>query len=425
MELPLHSSATAESSTHRHQSVRSTQSPQPASSSTSVQIPMTMAPLQIDTASITSGGANGGGLPSPELSSADDFYEARDPLMLESKRMSEDQIRAIRSSKKVREFYREQNELITELIDPAEEREGAQEQEERNQVKLKIAIYGSFGVNVMLFLLQLYAAISSKSLSLFATMADAFMDLLSGIILTYAATVSTKSNNWFKYPSGKSRMETAGTIVFASLMATVSLQLIIESVRTLVGSDREPPMPNGLAIAFVGIALGSKFLLYLYCRAISQYNAANVLATDHRNDLLVNGFGLFASLLSRYCWWLDPAGAIVVSLIILRSWVWTAYEQVQLIVGKTADPAILKKLTYIALTHHRKILQVDTCTAYHAGNNLFVEVDVVMAPETPLWESHDISESLQIKLESLGMVERAFVHVDYETSHAPEHRKKK
>lgn len=71
--------------------------------------------------------------------------------------------------------------------------------------------------------------------------------------------------------------------------------------------------------------LGSKFLLFLYCRAISQYNAANILATDHRNDLLVNGFGLFASLLSRYCWWLDAAGAIVVSLIILRSWVWTAY----------------------------------------------------------------------------------------------------
>lgn len=114
-------------------------------------------------------------------------------------------------------------------------------------------------------------------------------------------------------------------------------------------------------------------------------------------------------------------------------------------------------VTCIALTHHRKILQVDTCTAYHAGNNLFVEVDVVMAPDTPLWESHDISEGLQvstfrvpypskpcmvlsntaanrlfsrffllqIKLESLPNVERAFVHVDYETSHAPEHRKMK
>jgi hypothetical protein len=58
----------------------------------------------------------------------------------------------------------------------------------------------------------------------------------------------------------------------------------------------------------------------------------------------------------------------------------------------------LKKFQYqsIALTHHPKILQVDTCTAYHAGSKLYVEVDVVMAPDTPLIESHDISEDLQV-----------------------------
>ncbi|KAF9924988.1 hypothetical protein FBU30_005152 [Linnemannia zychae] len=377
---------------------------------------------QHHTLSIDTNAASLTNLPSP--SPSPDFYESRDPMSLASKRISDDQIAAIKSNRKVRQFYREQNELITELLDPPESREGAAELEEKNQVKLKIAVYGSISVNVLLFLLQLYAAISSKSLSLFATMADAFMDLLSGAILVYAARASTKSN-WFKYPSGKSRMETAGTIVFASLMATVSLQLIIESIRTLLEADKVPPMPNTLAIVFVSFALACKLVLFLYCKAISQYNTANVLASDHRNDLVVNGFGLFASLISRYCWWLDAAGAIVVALIILRSWVWTAYEQIQLIVGKTADPMFLKKLTYIALTHHPKILQVDTCTAYHAGNNLFVEVDVVMAPDTPLIISHDISESLQLKLEALPYVERAFVHVDYETSHAPEHRKSK
>lgn len=68
--------------------------------------------------------------------------------------------------------------------------------------QVKIAIYGSVGVNVLLFFLQLYAAISSKSLSLFATMADSFMDQLSGFILMWAARASAKSN-WFKYPSVK------------------------------------------------------------------------------------------------------------------------------------------------------------------------------------------------------------------------------
>ncbi|KAG0236363.1 hypothetical protein BGW41_000444 [Actinomortierella wolfii] len=417
-------SASASASTHTHAHAGSYSPPLHTvhtaySSSSALQVPIN---LTIDTSIPTMAR-----LPSPEPSPDNDFYSARDPMLLESKRMSEEQIKAIHShkgAKRVRDFYREQNELITDLLDPAEDREGAAEAEERRQYRLKIAIYGSYGVNIMLFLLQLYAAISSKSLALFATMADSFMDLLSGAILTYAARASTKKN-WDKYPSGKSRMETAGTIVFASLMATVSLQLIIESVRTLLAAEKLPPYPSPLAIAFVGIALGSKLILYLYCKTLRQYNTAAILAQDHQNDLSVNGFGLMASLLSRKAWWLDPAGAIVISLIILRSWVITAYEQIQMIVGKTADPAFLKKITYIALTHHRKVLQVDTCTAYHAGNNFFVEVDIVMAPETPLRESHDISESLQIKLEALPNVERAFVHVDYETNHAPEHRKNK
>src|SRR5262245_61579219 len=75
------------------------------------------------------------------------------------------------------------------------------------------------------------------------------------------------------------------------------------------------------------------------------------------------------------------------------------------------------------MTHHSMILQVDTCYAYHAGNNLFIEVDVVMHQETQLSDSHDIAEALQLKLECLPNVERAFVHVDYEGHHMPEHRR--
>jgi len=44
---------------------------------------------------------------------------------------------------------------------------------------------------------------------------------------------------------------------------------------------------------------------------------------------------------------------------------------------------------------------------------------VVMDSELPLRVAHDISNSLQEKLESLPSVERAYVHVDYESTHAP------
>lgn len=40
-----------------------------------------------------------------------------------------------------------------------------------------------------------------------------------------------------------------------------------------------------------------------------------------------------------------------------------------------------------------------------------------MDQDLPLKITHDVSQSLQRKLEGLGDVERAFVHVDYEDEH--------
>jgi hypothetical protein len=57
------------------------------------------------------------------------------------------------------------------------------------------------------------------------------------------------------------------------------------------------------------------------------------------------------------------------------------------------------------------------CRAYHAGQNYYVEVDVVMDEELPLKVTHDVGQSLQRKLEGLADVERAFVHVDYDHFH--------
>lgn len=40
-----------------------------------------------------------------------------------------------------------------------------------------------------------------------------------------------------------------------------------------------------------------------------------------------------------------------------------------------------------------------------------------MDENLPLKITHDVSQSLQRKMEGLGDVERAFVHVDYESQH--------
>lgn len=52
---------------------------------------------------------------------------------------------------------------------------------------------------------------------------------------------------------------------------------------------------------------------------------------------------------------------------------------------------------------------------------LLEKVDIELPEELPLKEAHTIGETLQNKIEKLPEVERAFVHLDYECEHKPEH----
>ncbi|PGH28263.1 hypothetical protein AJ80_00154 [Polytolypa hystricis UAMH7299] len=336
----------------------------------------------------------------------------------------------INSSKtrKLQGFYKEQNENIERLLKPVDEHvRAAKELNIQNQLKYKIAVYGSFGANIILAILQLYAAIASGSLSLFTTMADSVFDPLSNLSLLLCHK-AVKRVDARKFPAGKARIETAGNIFFCFLMIAVSCILIAFSIRDLVEGSREETRDFHLpSVIAVSIAFGTKFALFLYCWAIrNQYSQVRILWEDHRNDLFINGFGVLTSVGgSKLKWWLDPMGALILSVLIIVLWLKTAYSEFQLLIGVTADTQMQQLITYISMTHSPMITAIDTVRAYTSGPRLVVEVDIVMDPNDSLIATHDVAEELQMKLESLPDVERAYVHVDYETTHKPEHFLKK
>ena len=94
-------------------------------------------------------------------------------------------------------------------------------------------------------------------------------------------------------------------------------------------------------------------------------------------------------------------------------------DQIKLLIGHTATPEFLSKITWICMDHHKKIQAVDTVRAFHFGNHFLVEADIVLPPDMTLREAHDIGQPLQQKIERLPNVERAFVHIDYEALHDP------
>ncbi|PYH99447.1 hypothetical protein BO71DRAFT_342824 [Aspergillus ellipticus CBS 707.79] len=332
------------------------------------------------------------------------------------------------ASRQLQTFYESQNESINRMLKPVSEHvRDAREVTTSTQLKYKIAVWGSFAANVLLCVLQLYGAISSSSLSLYTTMADAIFDPMSNATLL----ISNKAVNHVdprKFPAGKARIETAGNICFCFLMTAVSFILIAFSVRELAeGSTSETGSFHLPSVLAVTVAFCTKLVLFMYCWALrNQYSQVRILWEDHRNDLFINGFGILTSVGgSKLRWWIDPAGAIVLSVLVSALWLFSAYREFQLLIGVTADTKMQQLITYISMTHSPLITAIDTVRAYTSGPRLLVEVDIVMNPNDSLRATHDVAEELQMKLESLPDVERAYVHVDYETTHKPEHFLKK
>ncbi|KAF8049161.1 hypothetical protein N665_2281s0004 [Sinapis alba] len=329
----------------------------------------------------------------------------------------------------VADYYQQQVEMLegfTEMDELAERGfvPGMSKEEQDNLAKSEtLAIRISNIANMVLFAAKVYASVTSGSLAIVASTLDSLLDLLSGFILWFTA-FSMQTPNPYQYPIGKKRMQPLGILVFASVMATLGLQIILESLRTMVSSHKEFSLTKEQESWVVGIMLSVtlvKLLLVLYCRTFSN-EIVKAYAQDHFFDVITNIIGLIAVILANYIDnWMDPVGAIILALYTIRTWSMTVLENVNSLVGKSATPEYLQKLTYLCWNHHREIRHIDTVRAYTFGSHYFVEVDIVLPADMPLQVAHDIGEALQEKLEQLQEIERAFVHLDYEYTHKPEH----
>merc|ERR1712113_559447 len=156
-----------------------------------------------------------------------------------------------------------------------------------------------------------------------------------------------------------------------------------------------------------------------------KHNSAAVeaIGQDNLNDVLSNAAALLApeaTKLGRYGWVVDPSAACLMSIYIIYTWLKTGVEQVNMIVGKRADPEFLQKVQAIAQGHSPHMV-FDKLCAYHFGPKLLVELEMVMPETTTLLESHDVGITLQVKIEALEEVERCFVHIDYRHREQDDH----
>jgi divalent metal cation (Fe/Co/Zn/Cd) transporter len=132
-----------------------------------------------------------------------------------------------------------QNDYINTVLKSLKTLSAEGEQEEADAAwSVKLAVNVSFGANIVLAILQLYAAISSLSLALFASCIDAvcmsseiyltIVDPAANLILWMAHRASNRAEEKI-WPVRGSRFETIGNVVYGYIMGGVNVILIVGS----------------------------------------------------------------------------------------------------------------------------------------------------------------------------------------------------
>ena len=284
-----------------------------------------------------------------------------------------------------------------------------------------IAIYINLAANTILLAGKIAVIILTSSLSMLASLVDAALDFLSTAIV-WTTTKLISQRDQYAYPVGRRRLEPIGVLVFSVIMITSFFQVSLECLNRLTSGDHAV-VNLGLPAFLIMIAtVIIKLFCWFWCRLIKN-SSVQALAQDAMTDVVFNTFSLIFPILGHYLqvWWLDALGGLLLSLYVIFNWSRTSTTHIRNLTGATASITDRNILLYLTMRFASAIQKIQGLQAYHVGDKLNVEVDIVLDEAMTLRDSHDLGESLQYVLESVPSVDRAFVHLDYAAANLPNH----
>lgn len=286
---------------------------------------------------------------------------------------------------------------------------------------LKWIKLGTFIANVLILLATSSTLFFGTFYTLISIVALAGLFVIADIVLRLSELGSKyTSKDVYKYPVGKSRVSTVCILVFSILMTACGTYIIIQSSLSLI-SREIPPKTKLPVLVTLGVITMLKLVIYILC-SIFTHPIMSTISIDNLCGLFAYGIALFAYWASNNIgWYFDALGASIISIYILFFWVMNAYENAKMLMGQTAPPELIRRLTYISAHHHPLIINVEQVIAFNVGPKYFAELHVVIPGHIKLCVAHCIGETLQLKVESMPEIDHCWVHVDCENNTQNEH----
>lgn len=213
---------------------------------------------------------------------------------------------------------------------------------------------------------------------------------------------------------GHSRAETIAALIASVIMIGASAQVIFQAMQNMfTGSFHAPDPITAWTALFCALAM---FAVHGYnLRLGKRINSKAILATaqDNKSDALVS-VGAFVGIIGSHFGmpWLDPAAAIAVGIMIGKTGIDILRDSAHALTDGFDENELRKFRKTIEKTSG--VRKVTDIRARVHGNNILLDVTILVDSRLNVVQSHDISDRIEQRMLDKHNIEHVHIHIEPE-----------
>ena len=283
----------------------------------------------------------------------------------------------------------------------------------------KITLWGS-SVHLVLTVFKIIAGVLGRSAAMIADGIHSLSDLLSDVVVLVFTHMSSKGKDR-DHSFGHGKFETLATLIVSVMLVAVGPDLMIGSIRSIIGFCRgdDIPEPGIIALIAAVVSILSKEILYHATVKVGKKTGSTVVVANawhHRSDAFSSigamaGIG-GAMLLGGRWTVLDPVASCVISVAIIVIAVRLALPSLAELLETSLPEDIEQEIVAIA-SAVKGVNDVHELKTRRNGISFIIDAHIAVNPDISIVEAHDIATDVEDALRSrYGQETQINIHVE-------------
>ncbi len=261
---------------------------------------------------------------------------------------------------------------------------------------------------ILLFGLKLWASLTTKSMAVLSDALNSLLDIFSYSVIHISVKVQhSQADKDHHY--GHRRAEPIAGFVIAILAAILGASIIKDSFLGIF--EEHVVIRNKIAVIIVIFAIVSKTTIASFYKVLAKRAKSPALEAsyiDSRNDIFASLLALIGMLIGSY--W-DHIAGLSIGVWIIYSGTSLGYKNLKYLMGYVPPVEIMDSIKSESLKIPG-VIGINDLRAHYVGDVIHVELHIEVDENLSIKDAHDIGIAVRDKIETLPMIQKAFIHID-------------